>query len=359
MQRESVIDPVSLGIVDNEKSMMSKMLISSFRENKAFSKFVNVEVLEKKEAELRINQNELTAIVEIPEGFSKSIQYVENFPITVTLNEAQPLKSTIFKNMMQSYGKYISSVQIGVNSLYSFMVELPVTDKEIDNINNSVSVDLVLTAMSRSTFFNYHSYESIPSTNSLEYFLVALIVMFYMYIGLSAGGSLLQEKASGCVHRILGTSVSAYKLIAAKFVAYSVIASIYVIVFTVPAALLAKVDLEGNFLLLIMFMIISIGFVIALSITLAVFFKEQSAFILFGNLFIFIAALLGGSLIPLQLMPASIQNAAKVTPNYWIIRGALYIVKNYNLILIYKVSLTFIASTIVLLLVASYRLRRR
>lgn len=359
MHRESIIDPVNLAIVDNEKSMMSKMLVSSFRENKAFSKFVNVKTLEKKEAELKISQNELTVIVEIPQGFSKSIQYVENYPITVTLNEAQPLKSTIFKNMMLSYGKYISSVQIGVNSLYSFMDELPLTGTEIDNINNSVSVDLVLTALSRSAFFNYHSYESIPSTNSLEYFLIALIIMFYMYIGLSAGSSLLQEKAGGCIQRILGTPISTFKLIVSKFTAYSLIASIYAILFTIPVALLTKVDLAGNFLLLIMFMIISIGFVIALSITLAAFFKKQSAFILFGNLFIFIIALLGGSLIPLQLMPAAIQNLAKITPNYWIIRGALYIVKDYNLMLIYKISLVFITSTIVMLFLASYRVRRR
>lgn len=358
MHREPVIDPINLGIVDNENSMMSKMLVGSFRENKAFSGFIRVQLLEKGKAESKLKKDELTAIVEIPEGFSKSVQYVENFPITVTLNENQPLKSTILKNMMLSYGKYITSVQVGVNSLYIYISKLPMTEQDIGKINDSVSVDLVLTALSRTTFFNYHAYENIPSTNSVEYFLIALIIMFYMYIGLTAGSSYLQDRSSGCLNRILSSPVSALKFTASKFAAYSILAFIYGIIFTVPASLLAKIDLSEGLILLLIFILLSIGFVIALSIMLAVFFKEQAAFILFGNIFIFVCALLGGSLIPLQLMPLAIRAIAKFTPNYWIIRGALYIINGYNLTEVYKLCIIFILSTNVLLLLSSFKLRK-
>lgn len=358
MHREPVIDPITLGIVDHENSIISKMLVSSFKENKAFSNFVRVQVLGKNEAEIKLDKNELTAIIELPVGFSKSIQYVENLPITVTLNDAQPLKSTILKNMLLSYGKYISSVQISVSSLYSFISKLPMTYDELDKINSSTSVDLVLTALSRTTFFKYHPYEKIPSANSVEYFLVALIIMFYMYIGLTAGSSLLQEKTSGCLNKIRTTPASALRIMLSKFTAYSIVTFTYCIIFNIPAVLLAKLDFMDYFFTLLIFVLLSIAFIIALSITLAVFFKEQAAYILFGNIFIFIAALLGGSLIPLQLMPTVIQNAAKLTPNYWIIRGELYIINGYDLAFVYRISAVLLISTIVTLLLSAYRLKR-
>ncbi|NLZ47530.1 MAG: ABC transporter permease [Clostridiales bacterium] len=365
MNREADITPLNVAVVDKENSVLSRILINNFKGNKTFSKMVNIKTMNEKDAEESFNENELIGIITIPEDFSKSLVYIENYPINVVLNKREPLKSSVLQNMMESYGNYVSSVEKSIVAYIDYLKDYDFTQNQLENINEEMSVNLVLAALSRGEFFQEREIESIPSSSSAEYFIAATLVLLLMYNGVSAGNHLIKEINSGCLKRTVVSPVGTLRIVLGKWISFSLYSSVQVAIFILPAVVFFKAFHQDLILKIIVYMWIAIFFINGIFIFLATFFRKEELFMAVGNIFVFICALVGGSFLPLQLMPLEIQKLASITPNYWIIRGSLYIM-NYssgtgsigdssalNLILY-----SFIIISLLLILISNFRLRK-
>ena len=357
MKKKPVIEPFKVAIVDYENSNLTKTLIDNFKSYKAFAQFVNLEVTSLEKAKEKFSQNKLTAIVEVPSNFSASLYYCENSPLKVTINEKEPLKAVVFKNIMESYSKFVSSVEVGSYTLNNSLKTLDLTSKEKDKYIEQFSFKLILSALDRGNLFQINKYETLPSTSSTEYFLFSIALVFLMYIGLTAGTLIIQEKNNGCLYRLKTTPSSSRLIVLSKWLAFSFFSLVQALIFSLPIALICRLDFTNNLLALFILLLMSIFFIVSFSILSATFFNSEEASILFGNIFIFFIAIAGGSFIPLQLMPPTLQHVSMITPNYWLIRGFLWInnskplfSQGYTLI-----SLTFL--TIVFLSTAAYRIK--
>ena len=153
MNREADITPLNVAVVDKENSVLSRILINNFKGNKTFSKMVNIKTMNEKDAEESFNENELIGIITIPEDFSKSLVYIENYPINVVLNKREPLKSSVLQNMMESYGNYVSSVEKSIVAYIDYLKDYDFTQNQLENINEEMSVNLVLLLYLEENFF--------------------------------------------------------------------------------------------------------------------------------------------------------------------------------------------------------------
>ncbi|WP_139903850.1 ABC transporter permease [Clostridium thermarum] len=358
MEREADITPMKVAVVDKEKSTLSRMLISNFKDNTSFSKMVKMEIMEYPEAEKTFERNELTGIIVIPEGFSRSLIYLENYPIEVILNKREPLKSSVLKNMMESYGVYVSSVEKSIMAFIDYLEDYDFTQDQLIDINEKMSIDLIFTALSRGNLFEQKELDNIPSAASTEYFISAILVLILMYSGVTSGNYLIKELNSGCYKRTLVSSTGPLRIIISKWISFSFFGILQALIFILPLAVAGKVLHTDLILRMVLYMSISILFIASIFIFLAAFFQREEAFIAAGNISVFICALAGGSFLPLQLMPAEIQKLASVTPNYWIIKGSMYIVNYYPSSSIKEILLSFSAIGLLLLGIASVRLRK-
>jgi ABC-2 type transport system permease protein len=331
MKRESDISQIKIAIVDNDNSIASKMLLANFSNNKNFSNFINIEVCTSTEAVEKLNNNLLTGIIEIPKNFSGSLLAMENQPLELTLNSEEPLKSSILKNVMEGYSRIIGAVEIGVSSVQYYMDKYKETEDHQFKVNNYLSRDLTFTALGRSSFFAYEPHNDIPSTTSVEYYIIAISVLLLMYMGIVLGNLLIKERNSMVIKRLLITPVTPFEIILSKWIAYSIYCSVLLMIFIAPIFLLYNLDISYIIKNLLVFIIISVGFIISFYILLATFLNNEESYILMANIYVFTSAIIGGSFIPLQLMPEKIRNISKLTPNYWIIKGEMYIINWYSL----------------------------
>lgn len=358
MEREADISPMRVAVVDKENSTLSRMLIKNFKDNRSFSNMIDMKFMGEEEAEESFEKNELTGIIIIPEGFSRSLIYIENYPINVVLNKREPLKSSVLKNMMESYGVYVSSVEKSIVAFIDFLEDYDFTEAKLQDFNEKMSIDLIFTALSRGNIFKQKQLNNIPAASSAEYFITAVLVLLLMYNGVTSGNYLLKEINSGCFKRTAAASVTSLQVITGKWLSFSVYGFIQALLFILPAVSVGKAlhwDLMVN---LFVYIAISILFIISIFIFLATFFQREEVFIAVGNIFVFICGLVGGSFLPLQLMPSEIQKLAALTPNFWIIKGSLYIVNYFPVSSITGIMSGFLAISIVLILAASIRLRR-
>jgi ABC-2 type transport system permease protein len=358
MKRESDILQIKVSIVDNDKSTASKLLISNFSDSKNFSDFINIEVTTIADAKEKFNSDLLTGIIEIPRNFSGSLLAMESLPLEITLNSDEPLKSSILKNVMEGYSRIIGAVGIGVTSVQYYMDEYDAPLELKTKVNNKLSRNLIFTALGRSRFFAFEPHNDIPAATSVEYYIIAIAVLLLMYMGIALGNLLIKERNSTVIKRLLITPVTAIEIILSKWIAYCIYCTVLLMIFISPIFLLYKLDISYMAKTLFVFIIISVGLIISFYIMLATFFENEESYILMANIYVFISAIIGGSFIPLQMMPEKIRNISKLTPNYWIIKGDMYIMNLYSLNDIKYIIWGMLLLTIFMLMTSMFMLKK-
>jgi len=358
MKRESDISQIKVAIVDNDNSIASKLLIDNFSNSKKFSDFINIDVCTSTDAIEKFNNNLLTGIIEIPKNFSGSLLTMENLPLEITLNSDEPLKSSILKNVMEGYSRIIGAVGLGVSSVQYYMDKYEEPQEHKAKVNDYLSRTLIFTALGRSSFFAYESHSDIPSTTSVEYYIIAIAVLLLMYMGIALGNLLIKERDSMVIKRLLITPATTFEIILSKWIAYSIYCTVLLMVFIAPIFLLYNLDVSYVAKNLFVFIIISVGLIISFYIMLATFFNNEESYILISNIYVFISAIIGGSFIPLQMMPVKIRNISKLVPNYWIIKGDMYIINLYSLNDIKYIIGDMLLLTIFMLITSMFMLKR-
>jgi ABC-2 type transport system permease protein len=112
-------------------------------------------------------------------------------------------------------------------------------------------------------------------------------------------------------------------------------------------------------MMLLGFLAVSIMFDVSLAIMISSFFKRDESVILFSNVFIFISALIGGSIIPIHIMPDMLQKFAIISPNYWMIRGFLYFQSGLNENEGYIIASVMLGVAIVMVFISSIMYSKR
>jgi len=360
MSHNEIINKIEIALINNDDSQASKMLINDFKNNKSFAKLFQLTIYDMEEAKEKYLKGDVTAILEIPEDFSKSLISYENKPLNLTINPENPLESLILRNVMESYSKYISAADISVYTLYQQIKDIGLSREEINRINDVFSIHMILTALERDNLFKYNPITTIPSTSSFEYFIIATGVLLAMYVGLIGANMIFYEKRTMCLDRYkLSVDGNLIALMMSKIIVLLVFTLCQILLLILPVVLVFGIDTDFSILNFILFLIISLFNIISISIFLGSIVSSEELIAMIGNVGILISGLIGGSFIPLKLMPQYIQKISQITPNYWIIKGFLFITKGFELQDIVLNIIVLLGTSIIFITLSRYRLKQR
>ena len=325
MEEQRLIDQVHVGIVDQENTRLSRMLVGHFQNNEEFIQLFQITSDDEDTIKDLYNKNELSAIIYIPEDFTNSLLRFKNAPLQITLNANFPLQNTVLENIMSSYSTYIKAVDIGIYSLYSTLKEEGVEKSELDTINDNFSVNMVLTALSRNNYFEHEIIETFPSTSSSAYFIYSILLLMIIFVATSGTSLVSDELKNMCLQR--------YKTTGQSFLPFSLskIFVMYLNIILILLPLLIGFVVFQNYLsikylaLIILFLSLVILFFVNFSITIGLLFSKHEMSLLLSTLTTLTLGILGGHFIPIQIMPKFIQDISSFTPNYWMLRSCLYL----------------------------------
>ncbi|MCT4597920.1 MAG: ABC transporter permease [Vallitalea sp.] len=323
------IKPINIGVIDNDKSIYSSALVNAYMDNESFTDFVNINI-GKDDIKQSFEDGKLDAIIEIPENYSNYLMYFEHIPVNVKVAYNNPLKAVLFKNVMESYEKYITSVQVGVEVLYDKMTELSMSKEEISLYNNEISYELIMTSVGRNKFFKYNELVNVPSTTSINYFFIAIIMMFLMYISVFTSIDLIREKENMCFRRLRIGRVSIFEYLISKLLSSTIYIFLIVVSWFLIISIFTNLTLNNNLILIIMYIFSCITLSVSFAMIISSVFERDESIILVSNIFIFVNAIVGGSIIPIHYMPSILRKIAIITPNYWMIKGLLHISSGFN-----------------------------
>lgn len=186
--------------------------------------------------------------------------------------------------------------------------------------------------------------ESAPSYSIFAYVLVMTTVMAVLFVAVRSIGDLFEETKSGMLRRQLSSPLPLSKIVGAKLF-FGVVLGVAVTTILAVAGLLMRwidtpVDLLASILLTIAFSAAACGI---LALIFALTRNEKQSGILSWLVIMGMSAV-GGSLIPVEAMPAAMRSASHFTVNYWVIDG-------YKAILFKGATTAGIASDLFVLLV--------
>lgn len=305
---------VSIGIIDFDQSEYSNLLISYFKDNEVFSNYVQILVGEEEEIKNKFTQGDLTMYLVIPPNFAQSLITIENIPMKAVIQQEDTTKAIILKNMLLSYEKYISAVELNCVALYDKMEEAEMPESLVNSENVRISYDLVFTALGRNTFFDYVEQKELAGIPIRTYYTYEIVYLLLAYLAVLVGMDFLLERKRGILSRLVTTGTKITHVIVAKLCVYTS----GVLVLGVFLSMLGK---SGYFPTLtlseVIFIVLCFGLMELSFILFGTLLKKVPNYLLFSNSLVIFSAILGAGLIPKLYLPEIMQNFAKVSPNYW------------------------------------------
>lgn len=313
-------ETVTIGIVDNEKSSLSNMLTSYFTDNEDFNVFVNVFEGDEKQVRSEFMGGKLDMYFVIPENFTEDMIHMRNTPVKAVVNSADKTKAVVYKNLLDAYSTYITSVEVNIEALTFLMREEGYDSSQRSSENVSISWELAFTALGKDDFFDRIDLERTSGVSLVDYYIYSVLVMLVLYGGMITGFSVLKERNSLVSVRLRTCSVSAFAQCFSKIFVNTVFMSV---IFNLLCILMSSFgNIEFSF---------KAGMTIVLGIFLSCLFftilgvliKSKGSFCFVANGLILLMTILGGGIIPVMYLPQSIVRVAQFMPNYWFISALL------------------------------------
>lgn len=288
------IKNVVLTVIDKDLTPESRGLVNKLEGstffNVAYSSFSSAEAVN------LLHRNKVSAILEIPSGFSKEIVNGRTGNLMASID-------AVNASTAQLSWAYLNGI------IRDYSQELAMGY----NMTESKSFPPMITISNR-YWYN--------ETLNYKYFMLpGILVILVTAIGfLLAGLNMVREKEIGTIEQINVTPVRKYQFITAKMVPFLIIGLIDLSLGLIIGKLAFNIPFEGSLLLMFLGASIFLVAVLALALFISTFSGTQQQYMFIAFFFMIIFILMSGIFTPIESMPQWAQNFDVVNPVAYLIR---------------------------------------
>ena len=246
---------------------------------------------------IKLQNNEINGGIIIPENFSSEIQAGRQGLITIVIDQSNPQMSLTIQGVLTK------------------TIEAMGKQTAIYNLNNTFKVS-VTTATSLVTPYVIESKGIVPGEPNYFQFvapgIIAMVVMMALMTGLPHAIS--YEKDMGTLDGMLTAPINRLSIILGKVMAQTVRGMIQGFIILLLAVVLFGVVIEGNILLVIFLILLTVFSFVGLGILITSFTENEETATMVMMTLMFPMMFLSGVFFPLQQMPWYMQGVAKFLP---------------------------------------------
>jgi len=174
-------------------------------------------------------------------------------------------------------------------------------------------------------------------------------VMMLLFSVAGIGGSLLDEKQEGMLKKLLCSPMPPNYILYGKMIFATIICIIQLIIMFVYAWLVFGLDIMHHLPSLALMILATAYACSSFGIVLASFAKSRQQVQGFSTIIVMVMSAIGGSMIPIFIMPELMQKIAVVSVNYWSIQGFYDIFMR----LLPLLDITFLSRVFVLIIIGT------
>ncbi len=280
-----------------------------------------------------MEEGKASAMVVLPDSFTARVFNREKVEIAVVRNPAEGIKPEIVAQGTDVVATYLDQAsrllteELGIIQVMMDAENVPASTKvgavaagitsKIGGVEKYVFPPLVEIGSVKEG----DEEDSGPGSSVFGYVLIMTTVMSLLFVATRSMGDIFEEHNNGMLKRQLATPMGIGLVVGAKTV-FAVVFGVIVLTILGTIGLLLRwiappVDLVAAVALGISFSLAACGF---LALILSLVKTEKQAGLL-GWLVIMGMSAIGGSMMPIDQMPAPLQAAARYTINFWAVDG--------------------------------------
>ena len=314
--------PTVLIVADDDKTIASKNTIMQLDSLKEFQ----VKQTSSVDAENLVKKGDEAAVLIFHKGFGDSLNAGNNPPIELKYDAAQEaevgiLQGSLTGNLMNIIGgksmvkKTLAKFDAGNPNLD------PVTREKIHaQISKIFSSDE--TKKQSGSFLKTTPLiaEEVNSPGLIQAVAgVAIMLLLFSVAGMGAG--LLDEKQEGTLKKLLSSPIRPHNILFGKMLATNLISIFQLTAMFLFARLAFGLDIFPHLISLLIMIIATAYACSSFGVLLASFAKSRQQVQSLSTLIILVMSCIGGSMIPIFIMPLFMQKIAVFSVNYWAIQG--------------------------------------
>jgi ABC-2 type transport system permease protein len=309
-------EPVKLLVSDLDQTKSSKEIIHNIDSLEDISIVISDSV---KSKELVIKGKYVGALI-IYKGFQDSLKAGKPTPVELVYDRSREMEIGILQqNLLSTFMSATGEIIVKKSIEKYLQNQFPDIDKSTrDNIiNTAIKEDNVSPSIKLTSVVG----EKNDTKLGLIQAVAGTAILMLLFSVAGVGTSILEEKENGTINRLLysplkGSTILYSKMLFAFFISILQLTAMFIF-----AWLVLNMDLSVNIPGLIL-MIIATSFAVSgIGIFLAAIAKTRQQAQNLSTIIILVMSAIGGSMIPLFIMPSILQKIALLSVNYWGIQG--------------------------------------
>ncbi len=317
--------PVQLLVVDNDFTKDSKVVLSNLEALKGVKTITE----EKTTAIDLVKKGKYVAVLIVEKGFQDSVALGKSLPLELKYDAAREiemgmLQSVLMQNLMASVGKKMINAKMEASFDTNFSgVPKNIKEKAMSLMNsdqggvnsmmgeNNMGLQMTSVIKEDTKKGNLGLIQAVAGT--------AIMMLLFSIAGI--GGGLLDEKEAGTLKRLLYSPVKPTDVLFGKMLAALVISIIQLTIMFVFSWIVFGLPIFKDLTSLVLMIIATAFAVSSFGIFLVSIAKSRQQLQGYSTIIIMLMSAIGGSMIPLFVMPEIMQQIAVISVNYWGIQG--------------------------------------
>lgn len=322
-EKTLAIEKFSIAVVDKDESQNSQYFYQNVLRGQ-MADMLDTFVVGEGKAEDMLKREVVPSIIIIPKGFEEDISNNRSVEIVVKSSVSDQYKTSIVKNVTESYAKgYSRSNAVAVVLEETLKDKLSSIDRPFSNMSDrdAIMMDLGSELENNLIEFSENDQEKNKAVTGMQYYCAGMLVMFVLF-GVSNGvRNMTEEREMRTLERLITTKAGKSYVIAGKFLGLLFISFTQALILIIFTSVVYRVN-WGNSVFGILIVTISCAFSVSgLGMMIAAIAKTAKTVEGLSQLVIQLSTLLGGGMIPIYVMPDAVKNLSKFTVNWWAVNG--------------------------------------
>ena len=328
----SGVSDIPIVIVNLDKDSLGHALVDVFNSDD-LADLVEATLSEDPEAaRLLVDEDEVAAAIIIPAGFTQSVIPQNNsalideaIQIEFYANPSRPTSAGIIKSIVDGFLASVDEMRLGGMTAVS---QLIISGRISPEDANQVGAEMGERLQNDSTNAN----EAAISLNTsitegeevefdvLSYFAPGMALMFLMYTVSYGGSSILAEKSQGTLPRLLVSPTNSMQVLGGKVFGIFLTGAAQMLILIGASSLFFQLK-WGDALGVILLVLAAVFGATGWGMLITALARTPTQVGNVGSAVMLIFAMLGGSFVQVENMPAIVQTFGKITPNAWAMDG--------------------------------------
>jgi ABC-2 type transport system permease protein len=325
--------------------------------------FVKVK-LAQDDAELKelLKAGKIDVGLSIPVEWSSDINNGRLKEISIYSQTDKQVKATVIQSIVESFSERVKTVSLSTTAVISDLTESRAATTGAGTENMKEVVDIIVADLNQAGQIQFEiEEESIGKkmVSSMQYYAAAMAVMFLLFNATMGAKSIIQERNTETLARLMMSPTSNGSILIGKFMGTLLFALIQLIIFYMATSLFYDVNWGGNILQVLAVGIAYSVAVSGLSMILAAIVSEEKTTDLISGVGVQIFAILGGSMLPIYIFPDALQSFANITPNKWALTSFLSVMSGTSWSQLFLPISVLILMGLLSLTIGTWRLKAR